>query len=189
MPRNQFQRMFFAFVTVVITVHAYVFYSLYVVNGNTLIQVTGASGVLEAIRTQGGVYMMGGMYPIWAVVLVEFCLAFALEIIMGSPCSFRLASRIFDPRKNHPMMFETAIICATVCIMCPLMSFYATILYKGIFPAFIFHETGITLVSFLKFFIPNFLQTVVLNFPFALFGQLFFIQPLTRRIFKLIFKN
>lgn len=28
MPRNQFQRMVFAFLTVVITVHAYVFYSL-----------------------------------------------------------------------------------------------------------------------------------------------------------------
>lgn len=31
MPRNLFQRMFLAFVTVVITVHAFVFYSLYVV--------------------------------------------------------------------------------------------------------------------------------------------------------------
>lgn len=36
MPRNQAQRMFFAFVTVVITVHAYVFYSLYVINGSVL---------------------------------------------------------------------------------------------------------------------------------------------------------
>ena len=41
MPRNQFQRMFFAFVTVVITVHAYVFYSLYVVNGNLLMSQKG----------------------------------------------------------------------------------------------------------------------------------------------------
>ena len=41
MPRNQFQRMIFALITVVITVHAYVFYSLYVVNGNTLIALTG----------------------------------------------------------------------------------------------------------------------------------------------------
>ena len=40
MPRNQFQRMFFAFVTVVITVHAYVFYSLYVVNGNLLMSMS-----------------------------------------------------------------------------------------------------------------------------------------------------
>ena len=41
MPGNQFQRMFFAFVTVVITVHAYVFYSLYVVNGNLLMSQKG----------------------------------------------------------------------------------------------------------------------------------------------------
>ena len=41
MPRNQFQRMVFAFITVVITVHAYVFYSIYVVNGDSLRQACG----------------------------------------------------------------------------------------------------------------------------------------------------
>lgn len=56
MPRNQIQRMVFAFLTVLVTVHGYVFYSLYVVNGNTLMQVTGADSVLHAIDTQGGVY-------------------------------------------------------------------------------------------------------------------------------------
>lgn len=75
MPRNQFQRMFFAFVTVLITVHAYVFYSLYVINGNSLMVWTGANSVLEAIRTQGGVMMCGSFVPIWTIVLVEFCLA------------------------------------------------------------------------------------------------------------------
>ena len=59
MPRNQFQRMVFAFLTVVVTVHAYVFYSLYVVNGNVLMTVTGADSVLGAINAQGGVYMCG----------------------------------------------------------------------------------------------------------------------------------
>lgn len=44
MPQNQFQRMVFAFLTVVITVHAYVFYGLYVVNGATLMSVTGETG-------------------------------------------------------------------------------------------------------------------------------------------------
>lgn len=42
--------MVFAFLTVIITVHAYVFYSLYVINGNTLMQITGESNVLAAIR-------------------------------------------------------------------------------------------------------------------------------------------
>lgn len=53
MPENQFQRKVFAFLTVVVTVHAYVFYSLYVVNGNILMEVTGADSVLHAIHTQG----------------------------------------------------------------------------------------------------------------------------------------
>jgi len=56
MPRNQFQKMIFALITVIITVHAYVFYSLYVVNGETLMSLNSASGVIEAITRQGGVY-------------------------------------------------------------------------------------------------------------------------------------
>ena len=59
MPRNQFQRMVFAFITVVITVHAFVFYNLYVVNGNVLMEITGERSVLDAINAQGGVYIFG----------------------------------------------------------------------------------------------------------------------------------
>ena len=49
MPRNQIQRMVFAFLTVLVTVHGYVFYSLYVVNGNTLMQVNVSYSVLNEI--------------------------------------------------------------------------------------------------------------------------------------------
>ena len=48
MPRNQFQRMIFALLTVIVTVHAYVFYSLYVINGDLFMSLTGASSVLAA---------------------------------------------------------------------------------------------------------------------------------------------
>ena len=41
MPQKKAQRALFALLTVVITVHAYVFYSLYVINGGTLMAVTG----------------------------------------------------------------------------------------------------------------------------------------------------
>lgn len=176
MPRNQFQRMMFALLTVVITVHAYVFYSLYVVNGNVLMQINGANGVLEAINKQGGVYMFGSFLPIWTVVLVEFCFAYVLEILVGSPLSFKLASRIFDPAKNHPMIFESAIICATVGIMCPAMSFIAALLYYPYYEGF----DIITLLA-------NWLKLVCFNFPFAFFTQLFFIQPIVRVLFKTIF--
>lgn len=176
MPRNQFQRMFFAFVTVLITVHGYVFYSLYVVNGNTLMQVTGQGSVLSAIRAQGGVYMFGMMLPIWAVILIEFCFAYLLENVLGSPMSFKLACRVFNPQKNHPMMFETAIICATVGIMCPAMSFLAAWFY---YP----YYAGFNIWTLLA----NWLKLVCFNFPFAYFSQLFFIQPAVRVIFKTVF--
>ena len=68
MPRNQFQRMIFALLTVIITVHGYVFYSLYVVNGKLLMDITGAGSVLEAIKAQGGVYMFGRMLAFFSQV-------------------------------------------------------------------------------------------------------------------------
>ena len=176
MPRNNFQRAMFALMTVVITVHAYVFYSLYVVNGETLMRVTGESGVLAAIKSQGGVMMFGNMLPIWAVVLVEFVLAYALEMTVGSPASFKLACRVFDPEKTHPALFETAIICATVSIMCPAMSFIAAWIY---YP----YYAGFSILTLLA----NWLKLVCFNLPFALLSQLFFIQPLVRTVFKAIF--
>lgn len=177
MPRNQFERVVFAFLTVLVTVHCYVFYSLYVVNGGTLMSVTGAASVLGAINAQGGVYMLGRFVPIWAVILVEFCLAFCLEVVMGSPCSFKIALKVFDPKTNHPMIFESAIICATVGLMCPAMSFLAAWLY---YP----YYAGFNIFTLLA----NWLKLVCFNFPFAFFTQLFFIQPFIRTVFKLLLR-
>lgn len=116
MPSNQFQRTVFAFLTVLVTVHAFVFYNLYVVNGATLMELNGTQGVLEAINKQGGVYMFSSYMPIWSVVLVEFIFAFSIITLFA---------------------------------------------------------TWFKLVCF--------------NLPFAFFGQVFFIQPLIRKVFKTIF--
>ena len=173
MPKNQFQRMIFALLTVIVTVHAYVFYSLYVVNGNYFLSVEGASGVIDGIRLNGGVMALGSLLPIWAVILLEFCLAYILECVVGSPCSFKLACKVFDPEKTHPVLFETTIICATVGIMCPAMSFLAALIY---YPYYV----GFDVFTLLA----NWLKLVCYNFPFVFFTQLFFIQPLIRMIFK-----
>ena len=178
MPGNQLQRMVFAFLTVLITVHAYVFFSLYVVNGNTLMELNQTTSVIAAIDKQGGIYMFGTYLPIWACVLIEFCFAFALENVVGSPASFRLARRIFHPAKDHPMLFETAIICATVGIMCPAMSLIAAFLYYPYYMDF----NIFTLLA-------NWLKLMCFNFPFAFFTQLFFIQPAVRVIFKTLFQK
>lgn len=168
MPNTKFENLMFALITVVITVPCFVFYCLAIEN----------KGILNVDYK-------------FALLLIpiEFILAYTSEIFIGSPLSLKLAFKGCDPKKHTPVIFETAIICATVCIMCPWMSFLATILYKGIFPGIIFHESGFTFANFIIHFIPNFLQTFVLNFPFALLGQLFFIQPLTRCIFRFLFKK
>ena len=76
------------------------------------------------------------------------------------------------------MMFETAIICATVGIMCPAMSFIAAWLYYPYYAGF----DVLTLLA-------NWLKLVCFNFPFAFFGQLFFIQPFVRFLFKQLFRK
>lgn len=169
--------MVFAFITVLITVHGYVFYSLYVINGATFMQLTGEGSVLAAIGAMGGVSVFGTPVPIWAVVLIEFGLAYTLECAIGSPCSFKLVCRVFKPGSVHPALFESAIIIATVGLMCPAMSFLAALLY---------YPYGLAPFNFLTF-LANWLKLVCYNLPFAFFSQLLFIQPFVRTVFKLIF--
>ena len=177
MPKNLFQRMIFAFITVVITVHCYVFYSLYVINGSTFMQLTGETTVIGAINAMGGVSVFGTPVPIWAVILIEFALAYTLECVMGSPCSFKLVSRVFKPGSINPVLFETAIITATVGLMCPAMSLLAAIMY---YPYSVSTFSIWTLLA-------NWLKLICFNLPFAFFSQLLFIQPFVRTVFKAIF--
>lgn len=176
MPRNQFQRVIFALITVIITVHAFVFYSLYVINGSFFSSISGANSVIDGININGGVMMFNHKFPIYAVVILKFILAITLEVFIGGPLSFKLAAKVFNPRETHPVLFEAAIICATVAIMCPIMSFLAAFIYYPYYQGFNFF----TLLA-------NFLKFVCYNFLFAFFSQLFFIQPLLRTIFKLVF--
>ena len=182
MPKNQFQRMIFAFITVVITVHAYVFYSLYVINGSLFIALASKGGlettsVLEAIHAIGGVPMFGRAMPIWAIILIEFACAYVLECVLGSPLSFKLACRKFDPKNTHPAIFESAIINATVGIMCPAMSFLATLFY---FPY------GYEALNFWTV-MAHWFKLVIFNFPFAFFTQMYAIQPFVRKLFRTLF--
>ena len=61
----------------------------------------------------------------------------------------------------------------TVAFMCPIMSFWATVIFKR--PGWEF--------------IPCWLQTVACNFPMAFFWQIFFCGPLVRFLFRLLFRR
>ena len=174
--QNQIQHLVYALITVVITVHAFVFYSLYVVEGDVLMRSTGTTSVLQAIGSQGGVYMFGSHLPIWLVIVIETMCAFVLAVWVGSPLAFRLASRKFDPRRNHPMIFESAVITATVCLMCPSMSLLADAFY---YP----YYEGFNVIDFMC----RWFRLVCYNLPFAYFSQMFFVQPFVRFAIRRLF--
>jgi hypothetical protein len=89
-----------------------------------------------------------------------------------------MACKNFDIKKTNPVIFETAVICATVGIMVPIMSGIASLLY---YP----YYAGFNVFTWLA----NWLKLICFNFPFAYFTQLFFIQPAVRTIFKFLYKR
>lgn len=168
------QEVIYAAITVFITVHAFVFYCLSIENGGFSTDIIREAYSLNT-----------WLLPI-PLVLLEFVIAITVELLIGSKFSKHITFKVMNPKVDRPYMIETLIIVSTVCIMCPIMSFIATILYYLI-PNIMFNT--ISLNTLLIDFIPKFLQTFVINFPFALLGQLCFIQPIVRRIFKTIYKS
>lgn len=152
MPTTKFQQVIYALLTVIITVHLFVFYNLAIEMGGM------SNQVFIAARE---------------VIAIEFIIAFLLEIFIAGPLSLKLAFSVVNPREDKPYIVTTAIICATVCLMCPMMTFVATIMYNGIS------------IEFLA----NWMEKIVFNFPLAFFSQLFFIQPFVRFVFGAIFKK
>jgi hypothetical protein len=152
MPTTKVQRVVFSLLTVTITVHLFVFY-------NIAIELGGMSNRVFAAA--------------WSVIPIEFAFAFVLAVFVAGPLSQKLAFRVVNPKTDRPYVVTTAIICATICLMCPMMSLVATFLYDGI----------------TQEFFAQWMQKIVLNFPFAFFTQLFFIQPFVRFLFGILFKK
>ncbi|OUM56994.1 hypothetical protein PIROE2DRAFT_18162 [Piromyces sp. E2] len=169
-------KLLYALITVIITVHAFVFYSVYVINGESMKQQYKVEFVLDAVNKQGGIYMFGTYLPIWAVILIEIGVAYVLEILVAGPLAFKLASNAFDPMTTPKPIFTSAIICSTVSIMCPSMSFLASLFF---YP----YNIGFYFLTW----IANWFQLVCYNFPFAFFIQIFLVQPFMRQLFKMIF--
>ena len=86
----------------------------------------------------------------------------------------KVAFRLVNPREAGQTQMMLAISAASVWIMCPCMSFFATLLFKD---------------SHNAQFLAIWIQTTVMNFPMALLLQFFFAGPITRRIFGALFRE
>lgn len=105
-------------------------------------------------------------------MIIMWPAAFILEFFIIDKLAHMIAFRVVTP-KDRPFAITAAISIAIICIMCPVMSFIATLLFKN---------SGTQ-------FIAIWLQTTFLNFPVAFFWQLCYCGPLIRLIFRVIFKN
>ena len=106
-------------------------------------------------------------------IIIMWPIAVVLELLFVGKLAQILAFRFVTPGKDPMIMMILAISSMSVCLMCPLMSLAATILFKN---------AG-------SEFISVWLQTTAFNFPMALCWQIFFAGPLVRNVFGAIMKT
>lgn len=96
-------------------------------------------------------------------------IAALLEFFLVEKLATKLAFTVVRPT-DRPQIITYAISTMIVCLMCPTMSLIATLLFKE--PSF-----------------GTWIQTWGLNMPMALIWQLLFAGPLTRLIFRNLFRS
>ena len=95
-------------------------------------------------------------------MMIMWPAAFILEFFLVDHLAHKLAFRMVTPQ-DRPIVITLAISIMIIAIMCPIMSFIATLLFKN---------AG-------KEFVAVWLQTTFLNFPVAFFWQLMYSVPQT----------
>ena len=107
---------------------------------------------------------MGGLTPaVFLLALEELPIMAAIAFVLESVALGKLAKQI---------VIILAISAMTVCCMCPVMSFIATLMHSGTQSLF-----------------TNWLQKWFFNFAPALLWQIFFAGPIVRFVFGLIFRE
>lgn len=147
MPKTKFQEVIFTVLMVLVMVYAMICY-------NISLNVGGLANYV----------FLSAFHELWFMGPI----AFVFDFFIVSHLAFKGARRIADPQKENPFHFILAISCISVAVMCPAMSFIATVFFK---------DAG-------KEIIAVWLQTTVINFPMAFFLQIFYAGPLVRAIFK-----
>ena len=153
MPKTKFHDFIFTIIMVTFMVYTMVCYNVAVNMGG--------------LTNQTFVVALGEL-PIMVAI------AFIFEFFLIGKLAQKLAFKFVNPKKDKPIFVTLAISTMTVCLMCPIMSFFGSVL---------FGFDGMSNI------ISRWLQISVLNFPMALCSQLFYIGPCVRFIFKKIFRN
>lgn len=148
MPRTLLQKIVFTFVMAIIMVYGMIVYNV-------------------ALNT-GGVHNETFVLALHELPIM-IPIAFVLEFFVVEKLATRLAFSFMRPT-DRPQFITYAISLMIVCIMCPVMSLIATLLFKQ--PSF-----------------GTWVHTFGCNLPMALLWQMLYCGPLTRLIFRLLFRR
>ena len=152
MPKSLFQEIIFTIIMVFFMVYALICYNMSL-----------ALGDLSNAVFLGAFKELLIMAPI----------AFLLDTFIAGRLAKHFTFKIFNPAETKPIFLILSISVFSVMFMCPMMSFAATILFKG----------GLLQSEVVAIWI----KTTILNFPMAFFWQLCFAGPVVRRIFGAVF--
>jgi hypothetical protein len=148
MPKTKFQDVIYTAIMAIIMVYGMIVY-------NVALNTGGVSGTTFLLALHE--------LPITALI------AFILEFFLVGKIARKLAFTVMRPT-DRPQFITYAISICICCIMCPIMSLVATILFKT--PSF-----------------GTWVQTWAMNFPMAILYQMFYCGPLVRLIFRAIFRE
>ena len=153
MPKNKFQDVVFTIIMASVMVYGMVAYNI-VLN----------TGSLEN-------WVFGAVFHEWPIMVL---IAIALELVFVGRLAMKVAFRLVNPREAGQTQIMLAISAASVWIMCPCMSFFATLLFKDS------HNAQVS----------RHLDTDYRHeFPDGAPAPVFFAGPITRRIFGALFRE
>ena len=150
MPKTKLQNVFFTILTAFLMVYAMICYNI--------------SLSIGGMTNQVFLMAFGEMKIMWPIAVI-------LEFFVVEKLATMLAFRVVTPQ-DRPITITLVISCMITCLMCPIMSFIATLLFKN---------AGSNLIA-------AWIQTTVMNFPMALGWQIFGAGPLGRLIFRTVMK-
>lgn len=149
MPKTKFEDVIFTIIMATIMVYGMVVYNVALNTGDV-----------------SGFTFLAALHELPIMVPI----AFVLEFFVVSKIAAALAFSVMKPT-DRPQFITYAISICICCIMCPIMSLAATILFKDT------HTFG------------TWVKTWAMNFPMAICYQMFYCGPFVRLIFRSIFRR
>lgn len=165
MPKTKGQGIVFSIIMSIKMAYGMELYNIAIKMGYTL-KAGGLSNMTNIVFWQA----LKEMAYMWVFV-------FIFSNLWGNRLGHRLAEKIIQPEKDNPFFITLMISGCTVLIMCPTMSLVASILFNLILG----HQPIVQLPAI-------WVGTILKNFPMALMWNIFAAGPVTRFLFRKIYK-